>query len=238
MISRAMILAAGEGTRLQPLTNHLPKALLLFRGKTMLEHVLIHLKKHGIREVIINIHHHADKIVEFVHQNSRFGIDIEFSDERAMLMDTGGGILKAEWYFKDHGPFLVHNIDIFSDINLEELYLAHSKRRPLATLAVTSRETSRNLLVDSDNYLCGWKNNSTGETIVVKEKPPLHGVAFSGIHIIEPELSQLLTSKEPFSITDGYLKLAANHQIFAYDHSDGVWIDMAHKDNFPELRRG
>lgn len=230
-----MILAAGIGSRLKPLTQTRPKALLTFREKTMLEHVISQISQYGIKEVLINIHHHADQIVEFLRQNNNFGMKIEFSDERELLMDTGGGILKAEWFFKDHGPFLVHNIDIYSDINLTDFYSAHMRNGSLATLAVKERKTSRNLLIDSEHLLCGWRNNLTGETIIVNEKPDLQGIAFSGLHIIDPKIFAVLERTDPFSMISAYLDIAGQHRIMTFDHSEGAWIDMAHPSNFPGL---
>ena len=148
-------------------------------------------------------------------------------------MDTGGGIIKARWFLDTDAPFLVHNIDIYSDIDLDKLYRAHLASNSLATLAVSDRKTSRNLLLDQDGFLSGWKNNATGETIIVREEKNLRPVAFSGIHIIEPEIFNLIDSTDPFSMTTAYLELARDHQINTYDHTGDTWIDMAHRDNFP-----
>jgi NDP-sugar pyrophosphorylase family protein len=229
----AMILAAGKGTRLQPYTESTPKALLEFRGKPMLYHIISKLKSYSYDRVVINIHHHADQIVDYVRSNNDFGMKISFSDERNQLMDTGGGILKARRLLEGHGPFLVHNVDIFSDIDLDALCEYHMEHQPLATLAVKKRETSRNLLVDSNNNLCGWRDNISGESVIVQERERLNDVAFSGIHMIDPEIFGLLHNENPFSIIKAYLELAGNHPILTYDHSDGQWIDMSHKDHFP-----
>jgi NDP-sugar pyrophosphorylase family protein len=232
MLSRALILAAGIGSRLRPMTDHTPKALLKYQGKTMLEHVISQVAASGIDEIVINVHHHADQVIDFVRKNDDFGLNIKFSDERELLMDTGGAILKAKSFLDKQDPFLVHNIDIYSDIDLNNLYEAHLSNNSLATLAVRNRHTSRNLLVDSEHELCGWKNNQSGETIIVKDKPDLHGVAFSGIHIIDPEIFTLIHDLKPFSIIDTYLDLAKNHRISCHDHTNDIWIDMAHPDNF------
>jgi len=256
MVPKAMILAAGVGSRLQPLTDAIPKALLPFRGRTMLEQVLLNLKKHGIEEVVINIHHHADQIENFVRKHDYFGINIVFSDERDRLMDTGGGILKARQYLEGSGPFLVHNVDIFSDLDFTALYDSHLRSGPLATLAVRRRETSRNLLVDEDGRLAGWRDSSSGKAIMagegpyrgkvkltgttgvavpVKREDELSPVAFSGIHIIDPKIFTFLDDDEPFSIMHAYLSLCGEHTIDTYEHSSGVWIDMAKRENFPGL---
>lgn len=237
MISRAMILAAGTGSRLKPLTDIKPKALLTFKGKTMLEHVINQIVSNGITEVIINIHHHADQIVDFVKQNNSFGLNILFSDERDLLMDTGGAIIKARKYLDKNEAFLVHNIDIFSNIDLAKLVDIHLSKGALATLAVKDRTSSRKLLIDSTQRLCGWKNVQTGETIIKNEMPDLKPVAFSGIHIIDQKFFNIYNREEPFSMIKAYLDLAKQHVIRTYDHSDDTWIDMAHPDNFSELKK-
>ncbi|MFC2091042.1 nucleotidyltransferase family protein [Bacteroidota bacterium] len=227
MIRKALILAAGVGSRLRPLTDSTPKALLEYRGKTMLEHVVIQLATNGIRDIVINIHHHADMIIEFVRSKN----NIEFSDERDLLMDTGGAIIKARRHLQSNGPFLVHNIDIFSNLDLKEMLALHEEEEALATLAVRHRKTSRNLLIDGENYLCGWRNNDTGEQILVREKSEIDAVAFSGIHILNPQVFEIINRSDPFSIIKAYLELAENYKILTYSHNDDIWTDMAH----PEL---
>lgn len=235
MLSRAIILAAGIGSRLKPLTHKTPKALLKFRGKTMLEHVVKYLKKYGIKHIVINVHHHADQIIDFVRDNDSFGLSIEISDERNMLMDTGGGILKAKRFLQGHGPFLVHNVDIFTDLNLTDIFKYHEHNGALATLAVKDRKTSRNLLIGPEGELCGWRDNTSGEQIIARDENNLRRVAFSGIHIIEPEIFEVLHKNGPFSMIKAYLELAASHKIMTYVHFDDTWIDMARRENFKEL---
>lgn len=231
----AMILAAGTGTRLRPLTDRTPKALLPFRGKPMLEHVIRSFTGAGFEHLVINVHHHAGQVISYLEANDFFGISIEISDEQELLMDTGGGILKARKYLDGDAPFLVHNVDIFSNIDLMKLYSRHMEQRPLATLAVTRRETSRNLLVNDDGLLCGWKNNSTGEEVIVRRQEQLIPVAFSGIHVIDPSIFRLLDRQDPFSITKAYLELSKNKEIRTWDHSGDTWIDMASPDHFSLL---
>lgn len=235
MTPRAMILAAGIGSRLWPLTDKTPKALLEFRGRPMLDHVIEHLTYHGITEIIINIHHLADQIVEHVASMENYGATIEFSDERDRLMDTGGGIVKARWFLEDHGPFIVHNVDIFTDLNIERFYHAHREHDSLVTLAVKKRETSRNLLLNSEQLVIGWKNNRTGELIMARDESADRAVAFSGIQVIDPKIFPLLPGEKPFSLTNAYLELAQKHPIHTFDHSDGEWVDMAHPDHFRGL---
>jgi len=235
MSPRAIVLAAGIGSRLHPLTDSTPKALLKFRGITMLEHVIGQLKRNGVNDIIINLHHFADQIQQFIQANSNFGLNIQFSDERERLMDTGGGILKARWFLESGNPFIVHNIDIFTNLDLQKMMKFHLQHDPLATLAVKKRQTSRNLMFDREGQLHGWKNNQTGEVILKTKAVDLDAYAFSGIHIISPSFFDLITIKEPFSMTTAYLDLASSQKIIGYDHSRDEWIDMAHPDNFSNM---
>lgn len=233
---RAMILAAGLGTRLRPLTDHTPKALLIYQGRTMLEHIILKLKSAGITEIIINIHHLADQIVEYVEANDSFGISIKFSDERDELLDTGGGIRKAKWFFEGSGAFIVHNIDIDSNLDIKALYDAHMSSGCLATLAVKQRPTSRNFLSNSNSLLAGWRNNQTREEIITREDQELSPTAFSCVHIMSEEIFSYLDQEGPFSITKKYLELSKQHPIYLYDHSQDDWTDMAHPSHYPEVK--
>jgi N-acetyl-alpha-D-muramate 1-phosphate uridylyltransferase len=235
-MSRAMILAAGLGTRLLPLTKRTPKALLPYKGKPMLEHVMLKLRDAGITEIIINIHHKAEHIIDYVLENKGFGLKVMFSDESDQLLDTGGGIAKARIFFEGQGTFIVYNIDIFSNIDLKQLLKVHEDGNQLATLAVKNRETSRNFLMDDQNLLCGWRNNQTGEEIITREKEDLNGTAFSGIHVLDDRIFPLLHEEGPFSITTAYLELSKKHDIYLYNHSKDHWVDMAHPSNFPSLK--
>ncbi|MDF1571284.1 MAG: nucleotidyltransferase family protein [Bacteroidales bacterium] len=235
MDTRAIILAAGLGTRLRPLTDHTPKALLPFRGKTMLEHVVDYLKSHGITEVVINVHHHAGQVEKYLLEHQNFGINIHLSDERRQLMDTGGGIVKARKYLEETGPFIVHNVDIFSDTDLTAMLAQHVKDEALATLAISDRKSSRQLLVDADGLLCGWRDNRTGEEIIARHRQELRPVAFSAIHVVDPRIFRYLDRDHPFSITKAYLQLAAHHRIMTFDHSGDTWTDMADISNFSSI---
>ncbi|MDD3541727.1 MAG: sugar phosphate nucleotidyltransferase, partial [Petrimonas sp.] len=161
---KAMIFAAGLGTRLKPLTDTMPKALVPVAGKPLLWHTIQKLKAAGFDEIIINVHHFAGQIRQYIQDNNRFGIRIEFSDETQALLDTGGGIKKASWFFDDEKPFLIHNVDILSDIDLQNLYHFHTNSNSVATLVVSERKTSRYLLFDKNNHLAGWINEKSGET--------------------------------------------------------------------------
>lgn len=230
---KAMILAAGLGTRLQPITDTLPKALVPINGRPMLEIVIQRLKSFGISDILVNVHHFADQIVEFLQHRKNFGIAIHISDERDQLLDTGGGIKKATWFFDEAQPFLVHNVDILTDLDLSHLYSAHLNSQALVTLAVKNRPGSRFLLFNSDNLLCGWENRTTGERKM--SRPTLEAdlipLAFSGIHVLQPDIFDLMPDRENFSITDVYLELAAHHKIVGFRHDRSLWMDLGRKEH-------
>ena len=217
---KAMIFAAGTGSRLKPLTDHTPKALIPIGGKPMLEHVILKLKSSGFDQIVINLHHLGNQIVDFLEANNNFGVRIEISDESDYLLDTGGGIKKATSLLCGNEPFLIHNVDILSNVDLKKLYDTHVQTNPLATLLVSQRNTSRYLLFNKENRLCGWRNHETGE---VKSyypyfDPDQHNeYAFSGIHVLSPKILELMeewTGK--FSIINFYLAICAKTDIRAY----------------------
>jgi len=222
-----MIFAAGKGTRLQPLTDTIPKALVKVNGTPMLEILIRKLIKNGFDEIIINLHHFPEQIIEFIGKKNYFGIRIEFSFEKEKLLNTGGGLKNAKDFFNDGKDFLLHNVDIISDINLKEFYNIHLKNKALITLAVKNRQTSRYLLFDEDNLLAGWENIKTGEKIISrKDYEKLIHLAFSGIHIINPKVFNLIDETGDFSIIDLYLRLVKNQKIMAYDIGKTFWIDI------------
>ncbi|MCK4448584.1 MAG: nucleotidyltransferase family protein [Candidatus Marinimicrobia bacterium] len=232
---KAMILAAGLGTRLRPLTNSKPKALIEINKIPLLEIVIKRLKLYGFNEIIINVHHFVDQIIGFLKEKNNFSIDIRVSDETDLLLSTGGGLKKASWFFNDSKPFLVHNVDILSDINLKQFYGAHVNSEALATLAVRNRQSSRYLIFDNDNNLCGWKNTKTNEVIIAKQsKSDLIPLAFSGIHIINPSIFDLMPEQHVFSMIDLYLNLAANYSIKEFNHDSSMWIDIGTKESLIE----
>lgn len=235
---KAMIFAAGLGTRLKPITDTIPKALVPIAGQTLLERVVEKLANEGFEEIIVNVHHHADKIIEFLKEKKNFGLRIEISDEREMLLDTGGGIKKASHFFDDGKPFLIHNVDILSDAKLKEMYDAHIESNNMATLMVKNRKTSRYLLFDQEERLKGWINTQTGET-----KSPFDDFdanqlvqhAFSGIHIISPEIFQYMEEyPAKFPIMDFYLSTAAKIRIGGYLKDDVRMIDVGKLDSLKE----
>ena len=224
---KAMILAAGLGTRLKPFTDKHPKALVVVNGKTILQRNIEYLASFGIKEVIVNVHHFANQIMDLIKTNDGFGSAITFSDETNKVLETGGGIKKAAWFFaNDNEPFVVMNVDILTDMNLEQMILQHKKDNPLATLAVTIRNTSRYFLFDDLNHLCGWTNEKTGERKISRESKNYIRKAFSGIHIISPKIFSLIKMEGKFSMVDVYLELAKTHDITAFDHSDSKFVDV------------
>lgn len=226
---KAMIFAAGLGTRLKPLTDSMPKALVPIAGKPLLEHVILKLIAAGFDEIIVNVHHFPDQIIDFLKSNNNFGIRIEVSDERDFLLDTGGGIRKAAWFFDDGKPFLVHNVDILSNADLATLYRQHLRTNSLVTLVVSRRDTFRHLLFNDDLRLKGWVNEKTGETkpIDLKNLWFYNKLAFSGIQVLSPQVFELMQKFEPrFSIMDFYLSNASGQLISGYVQQDYKMLDV------------
>ena len=228
---KAMIFAAGLGTRLKPLTDTMPKALVPVAGKPMLEHVIEKLKTSGFDEIVINVHHFADQIIRFLIAKDNFGIRIHISDETDMLLDTGGGIRKAASFFDGNEPFLVHNVDILSDVDLKAIYEYHLTSGNDATLLVSPRKTVRYLLFNEANRLCGWVNKDTLQTKpkgFVYQPEIQKEYAFSGIHVVSPSLFKYMdegwTGK--FSIMDFYLQTCQEAQLGGYAKEDLQLIDI------------
>lgn len=230
----AFILAAGLGTRLKPITDSVPKALVKINGTPLLQLVMQKLISNGVSRAIINIHHHGGQIISFLNENNNFGIEVAISDERNLLLDTGGGLRKAAPLFSEDS-FLIHNVDILSGIDIKSFMHYHNSGNSIATLAVQKRESSRYFLFDSKKILCGWENVMTGEKIIVRDSVGnLDKFAFSGIHAIKKELLSLLPQKEVFSIVEAYLSIAEREQITYFDHTDTVFIDLGKINNLKE----
>lgn len=222
-----MILAAGLGTRLKPFTDKHPKALAVVNGKTILQRNIEFLAKFGITDIIINVHHFANEIIEFLDGKKNFGSKITISDESGEVLETGGGLKKAAWFFEaNDAPFVVMNVDVLTDIHLRGMIEQHKKLKPLATLAVTNRHTSRYFLFDEMDLLCGWKNIKTGEQKISREASRYTQKAFSGIHLISPKIFSLMYMEGKFSMVDLYLELAKTHSIGAFDHNNSKFIDV------------
>lgn len=224
---KAMIFAAGLGTRLRPLTGVLPKALIEVGGIPMIERVILKLKSARITGILINLHHFPDQIKNFIHQKNSFGLNIQFSDESEELLETGGGLKKASFFFDDGKPFLVHNVDVLSNVNLLEMINFHTKNKALATLFVQERQTSRYLLMNDQNHLAGWKNEKTNETrLCFPQEKILKKMAFNGIHIIDPRIFDLFTEQGKFSIIDTYLRLATTEIITGFMDESALFVDI------------
>lgn len=262
-----MVLAAGLGTRLRPLTNDRPKALVEINGRTLLEITIARLASFGVREVIVNVHHFADMVVQYLKSKNNFGMRIEISREDDVLLDTGGGLKKATWFFLESSsasssasladePFVLHNVDVISGIDLREMLRFHKEQNALAALAVQSRESSRQLLFDKEMQLSGRrieekstvisndaKNRSSSSPIAPGHSPLLTPLAFSGIHVISSRIFPLLTETGVFSIIDSYLRLASQgEKIAAFRHDGSYWRDLGRSADLAQatedLRRG
>lgn len=231
-----MIFAAGLGTRLRPITDNMPKALVPINGIPLLEIAIRRLKRYGCREIIVNIHHFGEQIVDFLAQKDHFGIDITISDERDLLLDTGGGLKKAAWFLQD-APFLLLNADIVTNLDLGAFYQNHLTSGSMATLAIRQRSSSRYLLFDDNKQLSGWRNEKSGERRLSRlpDGKKLEDWAFSGIHAISPSFFDYLSSTESvFSIIDTYLDASTNETITGYPHPDDIWLDVG---KIPQLEK-
>lgn len=224
--AKALLFAAGLGTRLKPFTNHHPKALALVNNKTLLQRNIEYLQQYGITNVIVNVHHFSNQIINIIKENKGWGSNVSISDETDEVLETGGGLKKASWFFEDVTDFVVMNVDILTNFPLNEMMNEHKQINALATLAVTNRTTSRYLLFDENNRLCGWRNKITGEEKISISSNNLLEKAFSGIHIIKKEMLKKIKQQGKFSMIDVYLSLAAENKIKCYDHSSFSLIDV------------
>lgn len=219
---RAMILAAGLGTRLKPFTDQHPKALAVVNGKTVLQRNIEYLQQFDVKDVIVNVHHFANQVIDTIEQNKGWGSRITFSDESDEILETGGGILKAAWFLEQAEDALVMNADILTNLPLIDMIAYHRRHRPLATLATTNRLTSRYLLFDDDNKLTGWKNVKTGEM----KGNDGRARAFSGIQILSKDIFNQIPFSGKFSMIDVYLHLCAKQSVLTFDHSNSKMIDI------------
>jgi NDP-sugar pyrophosphorylase family protein len=230
---KAMVLAAGLGTRLRPLTDNRPKALVEISGRTLLEITLARLRSFGIGEAIINVHHFADVVIEYLRAHDNFGMRITISRED-VLLDTGGGLKKAAWFFKqtDESPFILHNVDVLSNIGLRRMLQFHSEQSALVTLAVKDRKTSRYLLFDEQLRLCGRRSGDGSKQELIGSPKQREPLGFCGIHVISPRLLGLMTEEGTFSIIDTYLRLAAQgEKIAAFRADEYYWRDLGRLDD-------
>ena len=233
---RAMILAAGLGTRLRPLTENRPKALVEVGGRTLLEITLARLRSVGISDVIVNTHYFAGMVREYLERNKNFGMNVALSDEE-VLLDTGGGLKKAAYFFLEQSasseePFLLHNVDVISTIDFGQMLQFHTEHHALATLAVQDRKTSRYLLFQQDSELCGRRSASDSSVELVLPSQNVRALAFCGIHVISPRFLSMMTEKDAFSIIASYLRLAAlGQKVIGFRADEYYWRDLGTPEN-------
>jgi mannose-1-phosphate guanylyltransferase len=244
---KAMVLAAGLGTRLRPLTDNRPKALVEVAGRALLQITLSRLRSFGVREAIVNAHHFADMIVAYLEANANFGMRVQVSREE-VLLDTGGGLKKAAWFFQENSgpsnePFILHNVDVISAIDLRRMVEYHQQAQALATLAMQDRKTSRYLLFDEQGQLCGRRSGIDQPPEMVRPAMRPKALAFSGIHVISPRLFAEMSEDGAFSIINCYLRLAAaGERIAAFPADEYYWRDLGTADHIAraahDLRQG
>jgi NDP-sugar pyrophosphorylase family protein len=239
---KAMVLAAGLATRLRPLTDECPKALVEIAGRTLLDITLSRLRSVGVREMIVNVHHFAGMVVEYLQAHDNFGMRIEISREDPLL-DTGGGLKTAAWFFLENSsereqPFVLHNVDVLSTIDLTRMMQFHTENRALATLAVQQRESSRYLLFDQQGQVCGRRFVRDDRTELARPAEPLQQLAFTGIHVISPRLLEMMTEDGAFSIIETYLRLAARgEKLFAFRADESYWRDLGTLENLRQAEQ-
>lgn len=230
---RALILAAGMGTRLKPLTDNTPKALVPFKGMPMVERIIRNLIDAGIQHIMVNVHHYAEQVVDFLDNLAMEGISLHISDETGKLMDTGGAILQARDFLSADEDFIVHNVDVYTNLKIGELIRYHREGDALATLAVKRRPTSRSLLFDASGSLCGWIHNETGEKKMVRTPSgPLVDLGNSCVQMISAGFLDFFPETVPRSLTEMYLELAGQHKIGAFVHDQDYWYDLGRYNNF------
>jgi N-acetyl-alpha-D-muramate 1-phosphate uridylyltransferase len=226
VVGGAMVFAAGLGTRFKPWTDYHPKALALVNGKSLLQRNIEYLQQYGITNVIVNVHHFADQLINAIKKNNGWGSNIIISDERDEVLETGGGLLKAKELFKPGRRFITCNADILTDLDINKLVSFHEKHKALISFGVTDRKSSRNLLFDESGRLCGWRNNTTGEEKIPVAKKNLIAKAYSCVVIFEYDIFEYIPFTGKFSLIDVYLALAADHIIMGYDHSGDRLVDV------------
>lgn len=226
---KAMIFSAGLGTRFKPWTDTNPKALAIVNGKSLLQRNIEYLQQNGITEIVVNVHHFADKVIEAIIKNKGWGSKITISDERDELLETGGGLLKAKEFFTPKEKFITCNADILTDLDISKLVSFHSERKALISFGVTGRKTSRYLLFDENSRLCGWRNTKNNEERISIHKKDLVEKAYSCVVVFEYDIFRLMDEKGftgKFSLIDVYLALAADHLILGYDHTGDRLVDV------------
>ena len=236
MIKKALIFAAGKGTRLKPFTESHPKALALVNDVPLLERNIKYLQSFGVTEFVINVHHFGEQIVEFLEKNNHFGAKIDISDEKDELLETGGGLLFAQKYLENEENFLIMNADILTDLNIHELVKFHEMHLPLATLAVSDRNSSRKLFFNSEMVLKGWMNKNSGETKMAEFNSDFKELAFSGIHCINSSIFDKIKRRGKFSIMEEYLDLMFDNEILGFQHEARL-IDVGRPESVIEAEK-
>ena len=233
---KAMIFSAGLGKRLGKITECIPKALVDINGKTALQLAVEKCTSHGFDDIIINVHHFADLVEEETARLIKLGYRITISEERVLLLDTGGGLFKAMEFFKKD-PFLLYNVDTVTDLDLKALYRYHLRKKGMATLAVRNRPDNKLFLIDKKGLIHGWCNKVTGEQIITgRLNKDLSEIAFSGIHIVNPEIFNYM-NEGIYSMTTLYLKLAAEHKIWTFIQNGGYWFDIGTPEDLKSVRQ-
>jgi NDP-sugar pyrophosphorylase family protein len=228
---QAMIFSAGLGTRFKPWTDKHPKALALVNGKSLLQRNVEYLQQFGIKDLIVNVHHFPDQLINAINKNNGWGSNITISDERTELLETGGGLLHAKQFFEPGKKFITCNADILTDLNLDKLVAYHEQNKALISFGVTDRKTSRYLLFDENNRMVGWKNEKTGEEKISLPSGKKILKAYSCVAVFEYEIFDLVPITGKFSLIDVYLALAAHHKIMGYDHTGDRFVDVGKPDS-------
>lgn len=223
---KAMIFSAGLGTRFKPWTDSHPKALAVVNGKSLLQRNIEYLQQYQIYDVVVNVHHFAEQVVQAVEENNGWGSKVTISDETDTVLETGGGLLKAKDLLQNEQPFITLNADFLTNLNLYDLIAFHQQKKALISFGITDRKSTRNFLFDKDSRLCGWKNSVTGEKRISIDKPNLTPKAYSCVVVFEPTIFDLIPQRGKFSLVDTYLSLAADYPIYGYDHSGDKLVDV------------
>jgi len=234
---KAMIFAAGLGTRFKPWTDQHPKALAMVNGKSLLQRNVEYLQQYGIADLVVNVHHFADQLIEAVEKNNGWGSRIVISDESGLLLETGGGLLHARTLLQSDEPFITLNADVLTSLPINELMAHHQQQQALITLAISDRESSRNFLFDQEMRLGGWQNNKTGESIIIHDNRNHHPMAYNCVAVFQPEVFDLIPQKGKFSLTETYLSLAKTHLISGVDCSAHAFIDVGKPESVAEAER-
>lgn len=222
----AMIFAAGLGTRFKPWTDKHPKALALVNGKSLLQRNVEYLQQYNITDVVVNVHHFSDQVIDAIKKNNGWGSHISISDETDEVLETGGGLLKAKNLLQNEEPFITLNADFLTNLNINSLLAFHKNKKALISFGITNRKTSRNFLFDEDDRLCGWRNNATGQEKITVPKNNLKEMAYSCVVVFNPQIFQLIPQRGKFSLVDTYLSLAAEHPIYGFDHTGDKLVDV------------